>query len=92
MIETLNNRLDENCFDLSEIGLIIVDEAHYNYFRKIFRYFQNCNLDCQFLCPCVPLPSQFFTGAALPFVLKYPIQTSFFSAKDCVWRKLKQFG
>ena len=44
MIETLHNRLDENCFDLSQIGMIIVDEAHYNYFRKIFRYFAGCNL------------------------------------------------
>ena len=36
MVETLNNRLNDELFEVESIGLIIVDEAHYNSFRKIF--------------------------------------------------------
>jgi len=39
MVETLNNRLNDNKFDISDIGLIIIDEAHYNSFTKIFKFF-----------------------------------------------------
>ena len=42
MIETLNNRLSEEKIDLSDFGLVIIDEAHYNYFRKIFKFFHHC--------------------------------------------------
>ncbi len=41
MVETLNNRLSEESFRPEKIGLLIIDEAHYNYFRKIFKYFQD---------------------------------------------------
>ena len=34
MVETLNNRIQDGKVDLEEIGLMIVDEAHYNSFRK----------------------------------------------------------
>ena len=44
MVETLNNRLLENEYYLEDIGLVIVDEAHYNSFRKIFQYFENINI------------------------------------------------
>ena len=37
MVETLNNRLNDNENFLENIGLVIVDEAHYNSFRKILR-------------------------------------------------------
>jgi superfamily II DNA or RNA helicase len=41
MVETLNNRLKaDNCY-LTDIDLVIVDEAHYNSFRKIFHYFKD---------------------------------------------------
>ena len=30
MVETLNNRLIDEKFDITDIGLVIVDEAHYN--------------------------------------------------------------
>ena len=36
MVETLKNRLNDNKLDISNIGLVIVDEAHYNSFTKIF--------------------------------------------------------
>ncbi|WP_294737034.1 DEAD/DEAH box helicase [uncultured Flavobacterium sp.] len=41
MVETLNNRLKDNKFNIDDVGLIIVDEAHYNSFRKLFSYFKN---------------------------------------------------
>ncbi|MDZ4822613.1 MAG: DEAD/DEAH box helicase family protein [Flavobacteriales bacterium] len=40
MVETLNNRLREDKFELAGIGLVIVDEAHYNSFRKLFKWFE----------------------------------------------------
>ena len=39
MVETLKNRLNEEKLDISDIGLVIVDEAHYNSFTKIFKFF-----------------------------------------------------
>lgn len=42
MVETLNNRIQEDKASLENIGLVIVDEAHYNSFRKLFKYFENC--------------------------------------------------
>jgi superfamily II DNA or RNA helicase len=41
MVETLNNRLQEGTISLKDIGLVIIDEAHYNSFRKLFKYFEN---------------------------------------------------
>ena len=37
MVETLNNRLNDNKLDISDIGLVIIDEAHYNSFTKLFK-------------------------------------------------------
>ena len=42
MVETLNNRIKENKVEIHDIGLVIVDEAHYNSFRKLFKHFENC--------------------------------------------------
>ncbi len=42
MVETLNNRLNEDQLELNNIGMVIIDEAHYNSFRKLFRFFENC--------------------------------------------------
>ena len=39
MVETLNNRLNDEKFDISDIGLVIIDEAHYNSFTKLFEFF-----------------------------------------------------
>lgn len=44
LVETLNNRLQENDQFLEGIGLVIVDEAHYNSFRKIFHHFSDVNI------------------------------------------------
>ncbi len=40
MVETLNNRLNDNKLDISDVGLVIIDEAHYNSFTKLFKYFE----------------------------------------------------
>lgn len=44
MVETLNNRLNDDSNFLEGIGLVIVDEAHYNSFRKIFQFYSNANI------------------------------------------------
>ncbi|MDP5105057.1 MAG: DEAD/DEAH box helicase family protein [Polaribacter sp.] len=41
MVETLKNRLNDEKVDISDIGLVIVDEAHYNSFTKIFKFFDD---------------------------------------------------
>ncbi|PCJ97235.1 MAG: DEAD/DEAH box helicase [Flavobacteriaceae bacterium] len=40
MVETLNNRLQDDKIEIKDIGLVIIDEAHYNSFRKLFKYFE----------------------------------------------------
>jgi len=42
MVETLKNRLNDDKLKLDQIGMVIIDEAHYNSFRKLFKYFDNC--------------------------------------------------
>ncbi|MEN9699946.1 MAG: hypothetical protein RLZZ301_1144 [Bacteroidota bacterium] len=44
MVETLNNRLNENENFIEDVGLVIVDEAHYNSFRKIFQFYEAANI------------------------------------------------
>jgi superfamily II DNA or RNA helicase len=44
MVETLNNRLQEDDEFIQGVGLVIVDEAHNNSFRKIFQYYTNANI------------------------------------------------
>ncbi len=39
MVETLNNRLRDKILTLDTIGLMIVDEAHYNSFGKLFKFY-----------------------------------------------------
>ncbi|MCL7986566.1 DEAD/DEAH box helicase [Sphingobacterium sp. lm-10] len=41
MVETLKNRIDDGMIDTSDIGLVIVDEAHHNSFRKLLNRFEN---------------------------------------------------
>jgi superfamily II DNA or RNA helicase len=44
MVETLNNRLNEDGNFIEGVGLVIVDEAHYNSFRKIFQFYEGGNI------------------------------------------------
>ncbi len=44
MVETLNNRLQEDKVKINNIGLVIIDEAHYNSFRKLFKYFEEATI------------------------------------------------
>ena len=39
MVETLNNRLNDERIGFDDLGLVVVDEAHYNSFRKLFKHF-----------------------------------------------------
>ena len=39
MVETLNNRLLDDKLDISDVGLVIIDEAHYNSFTKLLKFF-----------------------------------------------------
>ena len=41
MVETLNNRLNDERIGFENLGLVIIDEAHYNSFRKLFGYFSD---------------------------------------------------
>jgi superfamily II DNA or RNA helicase len=41
MVETLNNRLNEEKLSVNNIGLTIIDEAHYNSFTKLFKYVED---------------------------------------------------
>lgn len=40
MVETLNNRLRDKILNLDSVGLMIVDEAHYNSFGKLFKFYE----------------------------------------------------
>jgi superfamily II DNA or RNA helicase len=42
MVETLNNRLNDEKVELDNLGMVIIDEAHYNSFRKLFKFFNKC--------------------------------------------------
>ncbi|NAY90976.1 DEAD/DEAH box helicase family protein [Muricauda sp. JGD-17] len=44
MVETLNNRLQEEKVSINNVGLVIIDEAHYNSFRKLFKYFDEATI------------------------------------------------
>jgi superfamily II DNA or RNA helicase len=44
MVETLNNRLHDDENFIKDVGLVIVDEAHYNSFRKIFQFYEDANI------------------------------------------------
>lgn len=41
MVETLKNRLNDEKLLIDDVGLVIIDEAHYNSFRKLLTYFEN---------------------------------------------------
>jgi superfamily II DNA or RNA helicase len=41
MVETLNNRLNDEHIAFDKLGLVVIDEAHYNSFRKLFKFFEN---------------------------------------------------
>jgi type I site-specific restriction endonuclease len=41
MVETLKNRLNDEKLSIDNVGLVIIDEAHYNSFRKLLGSFKN---------------------------------------------------
>ena len=40
MVETLNNRLRDKILNLDSVGLMIIDEAHYNSFGKLLKFYE----------------------------------------------------
>ncbi|MCF8275544.1 MAG: DEAD/DEAH box helicase family protein [Flavobacteriales bacterium] len=44
MVETLNNRLNDDAFELQDVGLVIIDEAHYNSFGKLLKFFDGSTI------------------------------------------------
>jgi superfamily II DNA or RNA helicase len=44
MVETLKNRIKDGLVDPSEIGLVIIDEAHHNSFHKLLGKFGNAGI------------------------------------------------
>jgi superfamily II DNA or RNA helicase len=41
MVETLKNRLNDEKLQIDNVGLVIIDEAHFNSFRKLLSSFKN---------------------------------------------------
>jgi superfamily II DNA or RNA helicase len=41
MVETLKNRIKEKKISVADVGLVIIDEAHHNSFRKLLENFKN---------------------------------------------------
>jgi superfamily II DNA or RNA helicase len=41
MVETLRNRIKSKKIKTNEVGLVIIDEAHHNSFRKLLTHFKN---------------------------------------------------
>jgi superfamily II DNA or RNA helicase len=41
MVETLKNRLNDELLLIDNVGLVIIDEAHFNSFRKLLSSFEN---------------------------------------------------
>ena len=44
MVETLNNRLNDNDISMADVGLVIIDEAHYNSFNKLFKFLNHVTI------------------------------------------------
>ena len=44
MIETVNNRLENELIDLPEIGLVISDECHVLVFDKVYKFFESAKI------------------------------------------------
>lgn len=44
MVETLNNRLNDEDMSMKDVGLTIIDEAHYNSFTKLFKFLNHSTI------------------------------------------------
>ncbi len=44
MVETLRNRIKSGKIDIQDVGLLIIDEAHHNSFRKLLKRFKNARI------------------------------------------------
>lgn len=89
MVETLNNRLNDNKLDISDIGLVIVDEAHYNSFTKIFKFFSESRilgvtatpLSSNIKLPMYENYDELYVGESIKYLIenRYLAKANFFS-------------
>ena len=78
MVETLTNRLQEEQMNMDDVGLVIIDEAHYNSFRKLFSYFDKAfilGVTATPLSSNIKLPmkdnySELLIGESIPELIK----------------------
>ena len=78
MVETLNNRLQDDKIKLDDIGMVIIDEAHYNSFRKLFHHFENCTilgvtatpLSSNIKLPMYENYHELIVGESIPYLVK----------------------
>ncbi len=78
MVETLNNRLNDEVVSFPNVGLVIVDEAHYNSFRKLFKFFEKCfilgvtatPLSSNIKLPMKEIYNELIVGRPISFLIK----------------------
>ncbi len=78
MVETLNNRLNDEVVSFPNVALVIVDEAHYNSFRKLFKFFKNCfilgvtatPLSSNIKLPMHEIYNELIVGRTISFLVK----------------------
>ncbi len=78
MVETLNNRLNDQIFTLEDVGLVIIDEAHYNSFRKLFKFFEHCfilgvtatPLSSNIKLPMKDIYQELIVGSSISFLIE----------------------
>jgi superfamily II DNA or RNA helicase len=89
MVETLNNRIEDGYLDTSEIGLVIIDEAHHNSFHKLLHKFGNASIIGVTATPFssdIDLPmnksyDELIIGESIPSLIEQG-----FLAKPVTWR------
>ncbi len=78
MVETLNNRLNDEVVSFPNVALVIVDEAHYNSFRKLFKFFDKCfilgvtatPLSSNIKLPMKEIYNELIVGRPISFLIK----------------------
>ncbi|RYG30399.1 MAG: DEAD/DEAH box helicase, partial [Chitinophagaceae bacterium] len=89
MVETLNNRIEDGYIDTNEIGLVIIDEAHHNSFRKLLDKFSNASVIGVTATPLSSDPEQPMNKSYDELIMGESIKGLIeqgFLAKPTVWR------
>jgi superfamily II DNA or RNA helicase len=89
MVETLNNRIEDGYLNTDEIGLVIIDEAHHNSFRKLIDKFGNASVIGVTATPLSSDPEQPMKENYDELIIGESIQSLIeqgFLAKPTTWR------